>query len=153
MLFRFIRPGRPSQYDTIFLMRSKPLVLMVDDEAVFLEIASVKLHEAGCETVIAHNSHEALEKAEAMAPDLVLSDIYMPPGPSGWELAFELRHNPKTRNIKFAFFTSLRDPLAELPRKYIEDVAQLGSVSIFSKTDDVDQFAKKAVAMIKKDSF
>lgn len=41
-------------------MRPKPLVLIVDDEEVFLEIASVKLNADGFETATAQNATDAL---------------------------------------------------------------------------------------------
>lgn len=129
-------------------MSDKPLVLLVDDEEVFLEIASVKLQAEGFATVLAQGAREGFEVAERMMPDLVLSDIYMPPGPSGWELALELRRNPKTATIKVAFFTSLRDPWIEFrgDRKTIAE--ELGSVTFFSKTDDVDRLGDEIKKLV-----
>lgn len=123
-------------------MRTQPFVLLVDDEEIFLEIASVKLHANGFMTAIANDVRDALEKAESLQPDLVLSDIYMPPGPSGWELALKLRHNPKTCAIKLAFFTSLSDPWLEMPKEERQKItSELGNVVFLSKTDDVDTLA------------
>jgi len=129
-------------------MRDKPLVLLVDDEEVFLEIASIKLQADGFETISTRDVRDALEKAERLLPDLVLSDIYMPPGPTGWDLALELRRNPKTRDIKVAFFTSLRDPWAELRGDHKAIAAELGHVTFFSKTDDVDVLAERVMRII-----
>ena len=61
-------------------MREHPLILLIDDEDNFLEIASVKLQANGFETIIVHTVPEALSKAEELLPDVILSDIYMPPG-------------------------------------------------------------------------
>ena len=123
-------------------MRSKPLVLLIDDEEMFLEIASVKLKSDGFDTIETQDFRDALAKAESLLPDLVLSDIYMAPGPTGWDLALELRRNPKTREIKIAFFTSLRDPWLELKKDKDTVIAELGGhVTFFSKTDDVDILA------------
>ena len=133
-------------------MREKPLVLIVDDEEVFLEIASVKLQASGFETLLANEVQDALVKAETCLPDLVLSDVYMPPGISGFEFALELRRNPRTREIKIAFFTSLRDPWAELRDNRKEVMKQLGDVVFFSKTDDVDNLAAGVIALVKKGS-
>lgn len=121
--------------------RERPLVLLVDDEEVFLEIASTKLKTEGFLTVVAYTVTDALTKAEELLPDLILSDVYMPPGPNGWEFALEIRRNPKTRNIRFAFFTSLRDPWAELKKEHASAAQELGRVTFFSKMDDVDHLA------------
>ncbi len=117
-------------------MRSIPLVLLVDDEDMFLDIASAKLKTANFETAMAHGTLDALKKAESLQPDLILSDIYMPPGPSGWDLALALHENPKTRGIKVAFFTSLHDPWGEMdPAKRTLATRNLRGVPIFSKTE------------------
>jgi CheY-like chemotaxis protein len=131
-------------------MREKPLVLLVDDEEVFLEIASVQLQSNGFETQMAHDADEAARKAEELLPDLVLSDIYMPPGPSGWELAFELHRNPKTREVRIAFFTSLRDPWAELLNSRRQLLSQLSNITFLSKTEDVDVLAQRVGELIGK---
>jgi len=123
-------------------MRERPLVLLVDDEEVFLEIASMSLQAGGFETATVCGSEHALQKVEELLPDMVLSDIYMAPGPSGWDLALDLRHDPRTRDIKFAFFTSLRDPWLEFESDKKRMVAELGSVTFFSKIDDVGDLAK-----------
>ncbi len=132
------------------MKREKPLVLLVDDEEIFLEIASVKLRSEGLETAATKDVRDAIAKAESLLPDLVLSDVYMPPGPSGWELALELRRNPRTRDIKIAFFTSLRDPWAELQANLRKAAAELiGPVAIFSKMDDVDRLAERVEEILK----
>lgn len=125
-------------------MRERPLILLIDDEQAFLEIATVKLESEGYDTVQTHSGKELLERAMSDLPDLVLSDIYMYPGPSGWECALELRRNPKTKHIKIAFFTSLSDPWLELQAEDREKVAtELEGVVFFSKTDDVELLGKR----------
>ena len=130
-------------------MRSEPLVLIVDDEEVFLEIASTKLQAEGFMTALAKDVRDALAKAETLLPDLVLSDIYMPPGPSGWELARELRHNPKTREIRIAFFTSLRDPWIEFRGRPAQVLAELGNVIFLNKNEDVPVLGRRVKEFLK----
>lgn len=111
---------------------------MVDDEESFREIASMKLRASNFETETARGAVEAIEKAEALKPDFVLSDIYMAPGPSGWDLALELRRNPKTRDIKFALMTSLRDPWLDVPPAERSAVSkEIGVITVLSKTEDL----------------
>lgn len=125
------------------------LILLVDDEMEFLEIASLKLKNKGFETVTTTDGHIAMAKAEELQPSLILSDIFMVPGPNGWELALELHRNPKTRAIKLAFFTSLRDPWTEIPIEAREKVAaELGHPVFLSKIDDVDSLAARVAEII-----
>jgi len=131
-------------------MREHPLVLLIDDEEDFLEIASIKLQADGCDTIVTHSVPEALAKAEEMQPDLILSDIYMPPGPNGWEFAMTVRHDPKIANTKFAFFTSLHDPWLELsPSQRATVSSELKDVHFFSKTDDVNRLGEGVLKLIK----
>ena len=125
-------------------MRTPPLILLVDDEEQFLEIASLKLRGKGFETVTTNDGRDAIAKAEELLPDLVLSDIYMVPGMNGWEVALELKHNPKTREIKLAFFTTLRDPWLDIPVEARDKImAELGGVVFLNKVDDVEVLPEK----------
>ena len=130
-------------------MRPQPLVLLVDDEEQFLEIASLKLRPLGFEIAAANGGREAFEKAAELRPDLVLSDVYMSPGPNGWELALELRRDPRTRDIKLAFFTSLSDPWREIPPGERRAVAsELGPVAVLSKTADIECLADRVKSLL-----
>jgi two-component system chemotaxis sensor kinase CheA len=130
-------------------MRDRPLVLLLDDEEIFLEIASIKLQTQGFGVVIARNVPDALARAEELQPDIILSDIYMPPGPSGWEFALAVRSNPNTKDIKLAFFTSLRDPMVDLARSERAKVmSELKGIPIFSKVDDVEELDKRVRAIL-----
>lgn len=130
-------------------MKEHPLVLLIDDEEDFLEIASTKLQSKGFETVITHSVPEALAKAEELQPDLILSDIYMPPGPNGWDLALTVRQDSKLRNVKFAFFTSLHDPMLEVAKDVRPDIFTiLKDIPIFSKTDDVGDLDQRARSLL-----
>ena len=133
----------------ILHMRDHPLILLIDDEEEFLEIASIKLMAEGFETVITHTVSEALSRAEELQPDLILSDVYMPPGPSGWELALAVKHNPKLKDVRFALFTSLRDPMTELaPGERAKMMIELKGIPIFSKIDDVAELDKRVRAIL-----
>lgn len=133
-------------------MREIPLVLLVDDEDIFLEIASTKLSSAGFTTERAHSVSEAVSKALELIPDFVLSDVYMGDGKGGWDLITELRHNERTKNIKFAFFTSLRDPWMELKKDKQAVMAELGQITFLSKTEDVDVLPEKISHLVRGDA-
>lgn len=127
--------------------REKPLVLLVDDEEMFLEIAEVQLVPR-YDVFKAHGADEALAQAETLMPDLIVSDVYMPPGPNGWDLAFALRRNAKTREIPFALLTSLHDPWLELHRDRNAVTQEIGLVTILSKTDDVGYLAERVKGLL-----
>ena len=53
-------------------------VLVVDDEDAICETFSSVLEEAGYATDTARNGKEALERAQAHRPDVVILDLFMP---------------------------------------------------------------------------
>jgi two-component system response regulator (stage 0 sporulation protein F) len=53
-------------------------ILVVDDERNIVELARMYLRNEGFEIEAAYNGREALEKARALQPSLVLLDIMMP---------------------------------------------------------------------------
>jgi class 3 adenylate cyclase len=60
------------------LMREPPLILAADDVADNLEILRMRLESQGYEVVTAGDGAEAIEKTQALVPDLVLLDVMMP---------------------------------------------------------------------------
>ena len=75
-----------------------PLVLVVDDfldnrqmYAEFLEFSGLRVEEA-------ENGHEALEKALALLPDLIVMDLSLP-GIDGWEVTRRLKADARTKRI------------------------------------------------------
>ncbi len=128
-------------------MRSKPLIVIVDDEDAFLEIASTQL-AGDFDVVKAHSVPEALDAIASVSPDMVLSDVYMPPGPNGWDLALALRKDAKTRDIHFALFTSLRDPWLEFRDDRTMMMQHVGPVTILSKTDDIGRLAERVKSLM-----
>ena len=65
-------------------------VLIIDDDAAFVLLASETLEQAGFDARQATNAREALAAFEAETPDLVLLDVELP-GSNGFELCSTLR--------------------------------------------------------------
>ncbi|MFL6764125.1 MAG: ATP-binding protein [Sphingomicrobium sp.] len=67
-------------------------VLIVEDDSFVAELAAGMLSELGFECTITHSAKEALERlAGGEKPKLIFSDIVMPGGISGVELAHKVR--------------------------------------------------------------
>ncbi len=117
--------------------RTKPLILTVDDEQAFLEIISTKLNSCGFETAVAHNGAEGVAETEKLMPDLVLMDISMPGG-TGTDAALAIKQNPKTKDIKIAFFTSMQDPWPAVDGDKKKLTQALGMEDFLQKTEDLE---------------
>ena len=67
-------------------------VLIVEDDTLVAELAAGMLDELGFEPVVAHSAKEALDRLTGgEKPKLIFSDIVMPGGISGIELARKVR--------------------------------------------------------------
>ena len=82
----------------------KPLVLVVDDHQDAREMYAEYLEFSGFRTAEARNGAEALEKAFALTPDVILMDLSLPVM-DGWEATRRLRADARTRNIPIVALT------------------------------------------------
>ncbi len=81
-------------------------VLLVDDEDDIRTIGNISLSRVGgWQTVLASSGAEALTKAAAEKPDLILLDVMMP-GMDGPSTFRELRKNPATAQIPVLLLTA-----------------------------------------------
>ncbi len=68
-----------------------PRVLLVDDEANIRRMVGALLQSDGFETVEAEGGNAALQRLLEDAPDVVLLDLMMPPGPDGLATLEQIR--------------------------------------------------------------
>ena len=67
-------------------------VLIVEDDTLVAELAATMMGELGFDAIVAHSAREALERlTSGEKPKLIFSDIVMPGGISGIELARKVR--------------------------------------------------------------
>jgi CheY-like chemotaxis protein len=77
---------------------SAPLVLIVDDFQDNREMYAEFLRFSGLRVEEATNGLEALEKAAALLPDLIVMDLSLP-GIDGWEATRRLKNDATTKHI------------------------------------------------------
>ena len=80
-------------------------VLIVDDNDMFVEMASFVLNAASCLTETASSAVQAEQRIPTFRPDLILMDIQMP-GTDGITLTRRLKADPATRAIPIVAFTA-----------------------------------------------
>jgi putative two-component system response regulator len=86
------------------MFSSKPKILLVDDETLYIDIL-VDLLKHDYDTVVAKSGSQALKRIDDNPlPDLVLLDILMP-GMDGYEVCRLLKENPRTHGIPVIFLT------------------------------------------------
>lgn len=80
-------------------------ILVVDDEPDAVDLVQFNLTNAGYEVLSAADGHEALEKARAFCPDLILLDVMLPEI-DGLEVCKLLRRDPATSGIPVIMLTA-----------------------------------------------
>lgn len=68
----------------------KTNVLVIDDDPAVLDSLRTMLETAGFKVTCAAHAHEAIERIRDYAPQVILTDVYMPEG-DGFELLSALR--------------------------------------------------------------
>jgi two-component system cell cycle response regulator len=87
-------------------IRSRPLILIVDDEPKNIKLLRAKLSKTPYQIEQAINGLEAIKKAQTLLPDLILLDVMMPEI-DGYEVARRLKTDPKLNITPIIMVTSL----------------------------------------------
>lgn len=83
-------------------------VLIVDDEYSGRETLQSVLEGEGYNLIMAENGMQAIEKAKAFLPDVILLDVMMP-GMTGFEVCERIRSDPQVAEIPIIILTALDD--------------------------------------------
>lgn len=83
-------------------------VLIADDNQSNVELLEAYLANIDCETEIAVNGQDTLDKVASFQPDLILLDVMMPKL-SGFEVCKQLKADPATNGIMILMVTALNE--------------------------------------------
>jgi len=86
-------------------VEKKAKILLIDDDADFVESTKIVLESKPYEVIVAVNGDEGLRKAREEKPDLILLDIIMPVE-DGFTAAEQLKKDPGLANIPVLMLTS-----------------------------------------------
>ncbi len=92
---------------------TKPRVLIVDDERSIVETLVYNLEKHGFETTTASNGREALQKAQAQVPDVVILD-FMLPVIDGLQVCRQIRSDSRLNNVRVLMLTARGDETDEI---------------------------------------
>ena len=121
-----------------------PTILLVDDDADIRRVAALALERIGGFRVeLASSGEEALERATAAPPDLLLLDVSMP-GMDGPATLAALRHNAPTERVPVVFFTAIANA-DEVIR-----LRALGAVGVVGKPFDVMGLSARIRGILKE---
>ena len=83
-----------------------PQILIVDDEADFIELVKFRLASLHCDFIEANDGVHALSQARQFKPDLILLDILLP-DLDGLSVCEILKRQPATKKIPIIFMSAL----------------------------------------------
>jgi two-component system cell cycle response regulator DivK len=118
-----------------------PRVLIVDDNALNVELAAFVLEEAGFAVDVAPDATTLRRRIAAARPDVILMDIQLP-GVDGLELTRQLRAESGTRDMAIVAFTAFAMKGDEAR------MLAAGCDGYIAKPIDVAQFAQQVSAFL-----
>lgn len=113
-------------------MPTPPLILIVADEQVDLEVASTILGEEGYRTLTASSVNDALQLLQSDKPDLIISDIAMPKM-GGFQFYQKLQKMQGLGSVPFIFLSALSD------REHVREGREMGADDYLTKPLDIDE--------------
>jgi len=92
-------------------MSSEKTVLLVDDDADFVEMNRVLLEENGYAVRVAYSARQCLAQVASQRPDLIILDMVMESPSDGFDVSRELRNSEYTKKIPLVMITSVNDSI------------------------------------------
>lgn len=117
-------------------------ILIVEDNPVNMELASVVLSAAGFNVLQAASAEEGIALAKSEAPALVLMDINLP-GMDGFDATRALKEDPETADLPVVALTALAMKGDE------ERVMAAGCTGYITKPINTREFAQAVSGFIK----
>ncbi len=126
--------------------RTKPTILIADDEEVCQFMLEDLLESEGYELIFASGGHEALREAEAQTPDLILLDVQMQ-DLSGFEVCRKLRKIDRTAEIPVLMVTGLRG------RENLLKMLEVGADDVIYKPYDPTELLLRIHTIVRLDRY
>jgi len=90
-------------------MRGKK-ILLVDDDADFVEATKLILESKSYDVVVSHDGKEGLKRVQTEEPNLIILDVMMPEM-DGYEVCAKLKSDPKYRHIPILLLTAVGEAI------------------------------------------
>ena len=116
-------------------------VLVIDDEQLITDTISISLGRLErFEVLTALNGEKGIELARSESPDIIILDVYMPPGIAGPEVCRRLRSDSSTADIPIVFLTGHLD--IDAMEETLESGAQGFLLKPVSSGDLIDKISE-----------
>jgi len=123
-------------------MTETPRILIADDNSANVELLEAYLAAVDCDTDIAVDGQDTLDKVASFKPHLILLDVMMPKL-SGFEVCRKIKDDPSTEHILVLMVTALNEA------GDIERGVQAGTDDFLSKPVDKTGLLKRVQLMLR----
>jgi CheY-like chemotaxis protein len=128
-------------------MKIMAKILLVEDDAILVEMYQAKFELEGHEVRIATNGEECLTILREFEPELILLDILMPKL-NGFHVLKEIKKQPKLRQIPVILLTNLGQAEVDMNQELAK---ALGVSDYLIKSHHTpDEVVAKAVKVLKR---
>ncbi len=117
-------------------------ILIADDNDANVELMEAYLSELNCDTEVAVDGQDTLDKVASFEPDMILLDIMMPKL-SGFEVCQQLKSDPATNGILILMVTALNE------QGDIERAVEAGTDDFLSKPVNQLELLKRVEIMLR----
>ena len=93
-------------------MEKRAKILLVDDDADFVESTRIVLESKPYDVIVASNGDEGLRKAKEFKPDLIILDVIMPVK-DGFTAAEQIKKDPELSRIPTLMLTAFAEKSKE----------------------------------------
>ena len=119
-------------------------ILIAEDERDIRELVAISLHSlGGFDVTQAANGVEAVERARAEHPDLILMDVRMPKM-TGYEACRQLKESAETQDIPIVFLSAKGQELE------IQQGLTVGAVQYILKPFAPDELVREVRSLLKR---
>ena len=118
-------------------------VLVIDDDPVILELLRVNFEIEGFDVITAKDGEEGFERAQALRPDVVISDIMMPKR-DGLQLLGDLKGSPGTEDLPVILLS------AKAQKSEVQEGLDLGADDYITKPFDPIKLIDRLNAVVAK---
>ena len=123
-------------------MAEQPKILIADDNEANCELMEAYLAGVDCQSQIASDGQETLDKVASFQPDIILLDVMMPKL-SGFEVCRKIKDDAATRHIMVLMVTALNE-LGD-----IERAVTAGTDDFLSKPVNKVELVKRVENMLR----
>jgi DNA-binding response OmpR family regulator len=125
-------------------------ILIVDDDADIVESTKVVLEDKGYKVICASTGKEGLDKTRQHKPALIILDIMMERGDTGFDVCRELKRDQTYKHIPILMLTAIKQKTGMDFKKEAGDELWLPVDDYCDKPLKPEELLSKVEALLKK---